>query len=319
MPSSHGGGFGGGGSFGGGGFHSSGGSHSGGGYTPRYSHRHFPGATRYSYMNPAGVMCVFYYAGRPTRVKKSSVALFAALLAFMLILTVIVPMLMMPRKLPASYCKYYDSYYVDNAGVIEAEDTEALNNALAAFYDKTGVQPVIYTLNVKDFPLKYGAPDKYGLEEYAYDLYLDLFDDEGHWLIVLVQFNSPSDSFGWIDMCGDDAQDIINDGFFKEFQRDMQNNLGRHGTSYGKEFTLCINNATERAFEKNGDVMAPVVMFILIFLFLDVFIGIALVSSIKQYFMINGYLDYEEKNARNEAMNEQQAFVKHDLDEDPFK
>ncbi len=316
MPSSHGGGFGGG-SHGGGGFHSSG-SHGGGASTPRYSNRAFPGATRYAYMNAAGVMCVFYYQGRPSRVKKGSFAMLAVLLAFFLILTVIIPMLMLPRKLSSYSCTFSGSYYDDNAGIVSSSDATPLKEALAAFYDKTGVQPYIYTLKAENFPKKYGSISKYSLENYAYDLYLRKFDDEGHWLIVFVEYDS-SPYFAWVDMCGDNATTIINDGFFKKFQNDMQEYLQSSPYTHAQALTKSFERATDRALEKNGDVMGPVVVFLFIFIALDVFIGIALVSAIKQYFIINGYLDYEENMKRNEKTAEQTVFVKNELDEDPFK
>ena len=190
MPSSHGGGFGGGFS-GGGGFHSSGGSHSGGGTnTPRFSNKSFPGATRYAYVNPAGIMCVFYYQGRPSRVKKSSITFLAVLLAFFIILSIVIPMLMLPRKLPESYCEFTGSYYSDNAGIISGSDADELNAAFSAFYEKTGVQPYLYTIKAENFPSKYGSISSYTLEEYAYDLYEKKFNDEGHWLIVFVEYDT---------------------------------------------------------------------------------------------------------------------------------
>lgn len=318
MPSSHGGGFGGGFS-GGGGFHSSGGSHSGGGTnTPRFSNKSFPGATRYAYVNPAGIMCVFYYQGRPSRVKKSSITFLAVLLAFFIILSIVIPMLMLPRKLPESYCEFTGPYYSDNAGIISGSDADELNAAFSAFYEKTGVQPYLYTIKAENFPSKYGSISSYTLEEYAYDLYEKKFNDEGHWLIVFVEYDK-SPYFAWVDMCGDNASSIVNDGFFKDFQYDMQTYLQSQPFTHAKAIAKCFNNATDRALEKNGDVLGPVIIFSLIFIFLDVFIGISLVASIKQYFIINGYLDYEEKNSKNKPIDNADVFKKNNLDQDVFR
>ena len=317
MPSSHGGGFGGGFS-GGGGFHSSGSHSSGGASTPRFSNKAFPGATRYAYVNPAGILCVFYYQGRPTRVKKSSITMLAVLLAFFIILSVVIPTLMMPRKLSEASCKFSGSYFSDNAGIVSYSQEDDLNAALAAFYEKTGVQPYLYTLKAENFPSKYGSITSHSLEEYAYDLYEKKFNDEGHWLIVFVEYDK-SPYFAWIDMCGDNASSIVNDGFFKDFQYDMQTYLQSQPYTHVQGIIKSFNNATERALEVNGDVIGPIVIFAMIFIFLDVFIGISLVASIKQYFMINGYLDYEEKNPKNKDVEDADVFKKNNLDQDVFR
>ena len=313
MPSSSGGGFGGGGSFGGG-FHSSGhssGSNSRG--TIPFSTIYFLGATRYHYINSKGRECTFYYKGRPSRVKASGIIGLVAILAVMIILSCVIPMLLIPRKLSDSFCIPKDSYYEDNASIINNQDE--LTASLAAFYDKTGVQPYIYTLKNTSFPSSYGKITPTSLENYAYDLYLSIFKDEGHWLIVFVEYENSS--FAWIDMHGDYTDNIINDDFFEDFQNDMQEYLESEPLTHAEAIKLAFDNATTRALKPTFSTVMPIVIFLGVFLVIIVVLVIQIVQSVKQYFLINGYLDYEK--AHPNVMSEPEASDLNELNSDPFK
>ena len=303
MPSSSGGGFGGGFSGGGGfngGFHSSG--HSGGRSGITYSTKPFPGSKRYQYVNNHGVMCIFFYAGTPKRIGRGNITLFAIVLAIALIITAIIPILVMPRHIASNYCIKTDYYYVDNAGIVD--NPEALNASLEAFYIKTGAQPVLYTIKAEDFPTYYNPKDPDGLEDYAFYLYKQLFKDEGHWLIVLVTFDEDP-YFGWVDMHGDDIDKIINDGFFEDFQKDMQNYLKDSSLTYGQALVKAYDNATESALKVNSSIWFSILLFVGIALIFVALITVGLVASVKERLQVNGYVDYIEKHPEEKAKNEE--------------
>lgn len=317
MPSSSGGGFGGGFSGGGGnfngGFHSSGGN--GGNNRLPYSNKAFPGATRYHYINSHGTMCFFYYAGTPTRVGRSGIVSIAIILAIALIIASIIPAFIIPRKISSHYCHPTDSYYIDNAGIVS--NAEALNTSFSAFYEKTGIQPVLYTLKADDFPSRYGTVTQYSLEDFAYDLYLDLFSDEGHWLIVFVEFDKDP-YFGWIDMHGDNTETVINDGFFEGFQNDMQTYLNSSSYTYEQAIVKAFDNATESSLKINSSIRTSLIMFSIIALLILAAIIYALVNTIKQRLTINGYVDYIEKHPEEKERSKEPDPTKI-KDEDIFK
>ncbi len=314
MPSSHGGGFGGGGSFGGG-FHSSG-PHSSGNYTPTYSRRPFPGATRYSYINRHGMMCYFFFAGTPRRIPRTNMILPIIILVIALIVASIIPLFMIPRKLSSRDCQFSGSYYEDDVGIIA--DKESLDSSFADFYEKTGVQPYLYIINADAFPKQYGNITKDSLESFAYDLYLYLFDDEGHWLILFVEYDS-SPYFGWIEMHGDLTARIINESFFKDFQKDMQTYLNDSRYTHEQGIVDAMNNATTNALKVNSSIVRDLIFFILIALFILAAIITWVVSSVKQTLTINGYVDYVEKHPEKAKPSKEEEDTSAILkDEDPF-
>ncbi len=295
MPHSSGGGFGGGGGHSGG-FHSSGGS--GGSHGPRFSTRPFSGARKYSYINRYGAVCVFYSVSRPTQKQKPIASIVPLIFALIIVLIVgaVVIANFIPSKLSSRKCNFTGEFYADNAGIVT--DVDALNESFDSFYEKTGVQPYLYTLNSSAFPSQYGDINKYSLEDYAYDLYLDLFNDEGHWLIVFVKYDS-SPYYGWIDMAGDDTDSIITSSFFNKFQQSMQTNLNAQAKSsfnYEKAIIISMDNATQNALNYNVTDFIPLIF---ISIFMLVFVGgiiAAIVQTVKHSLMINGYIDYVEKN-----------------------
>ena len=300
MPSSHGGGFGGGGGGGGsfgGGFHSSGGS--GGNHGPRITNRPFPGATRYSYINSRGVMCFFYSNSVPRRMSlRSNILMYGGLIIFFLIVGVFLITAAIPKKLAPSRITLKDSYYEDNAGIVTNADE--LNSSFNSFYELTGIQPYLYTIKSENYPKQYGRLDKYTLEDYAYDLYLDLFDDEGHFLIVFVKYDNIDPYFGWIEMHGDNTENIINEEFFEKFQKDMQKYLNyaknnEEAMDYCNAISTSFNNSLDYALNVSN-AKAEIIMYSLIFGGVIALLLYVLIASIKQALLVNGYVSYMEKN-----------------------
>ena len=331
MPSSHGGGFGGGGGGGsfGGGFHSSGGSGHSQNPGPRITNRPFHGARRYTYINSRGMMCFFYSNQTPRRTSlTSTILLYGGLIIFFIVLAAFLISSAVPKKMSKIYISPTSSYYEDNAGIVT--NANELNSEFNSFYELTGVQPYLYTIKAENFPKQYGAITKYTLEDFAYDLYIDQFSDEGHWLIVFVKYeNSPY--FGWVDMAGDYTQNIINDTFFNKFQKDMQRYLNT-ASQDGASITYCdaiitsFKNSEDYAFDMSSQARGQIIMYSFIFGGLVALMLYVLIKSIQQTLKVNGYVNYIEKNPEKAASS-----VSDDLeyvspqsytppqDEDPFK
>ena len=327
MPSSHGGGFSGGGGHGG--FHSSGGSHGSSGYTPRYSRtRPIPGATRYSYMNRHGHLCYFYYVGVPHRSSytKSIFPLvlgliFAvAIFAFMISATI-------PHKLSSSLCKEVDTVVLDNAGLFNNEESAALTKSLDKYYEKTGIQAVLYTLNDTEFPSGvYGNLSKYSLEDYAYDLYLDLFNDEGHLLIVYVNYTRYSTrGYMWLDMAGDNTSSAFTDDDFELLQTNMNNNLNNSKLSISEAIVKSFDKLTEKSLVIQTETKKEIIGLSVVGIALVGLLIFAIVRKIIEQKEINGYVDYA-KSRPDVSYNDmpkddpyRDIMTNRRPDEDPFK
>ena len=327
MPSSHGGGFSGGG--GGGSFHSSGGSHGNGGYSQRYSRtRPIPGARRYSYVNRYGHPCFFYYVGVPRRSSyiKSiwpliiGLIFITAIFAFMISATI-------PHKLSSSLCKEVDTVVLDNAGLFNNDESAALTKSLDKYYEKTGVQAVLYTLNDSDFPTRaYSYLNKNSLEEYAYDLYLNLFNDEGHLLIVYV--NYPNDSYRgymWLDMSGDNISSAFTDDDFELLQTNMNTNLNNSKLSVSEAIVKSFDKLTEESLTiRSGTRTELLGLSIIGIVFVGGIIFIIIRKIIEQK-EINGYVDYAKSHpdvSYNDMPKDdpyRDIMTNRRPDEDPFK
>ena len=115
----------------------------------------------------------------------------------------------------------YDTSIViqDDANIISNQ--QAVIEAFERFYEETGITPALKTLYKDEWSPKFQS-----LEKYAFALYLNLFKDEKHWLIVYSADPDLSDGFNnweWEGMQGDDTDSILSskesDLFNKTFQK----------------------------------------------------------------------------------------------------
>lgn len=300
MPSSHGGGFGGGGSFRGGGGFSSGGSGNG----PRFStKRPFPGATRFYYIGAYGRPYYFYYSGTPRRqnpiikiIPLVFISLFIAF-AFGIILSNF-----FPQKLKDSECAKTGVYLIDDANIVS--DENYFNNAVNGFLEETGIETTLLTLTESNFPKAYGSLDKYSLEDYAYDTYLNIFNDEGHYLIVFALYDNGE--YLWLDMTGDIASNLIDDDAFKVFQSYMIKNLDG-AQDKGVVIANALTEMQKVVFEKTSSDYLTFAIIIAFGALMLGFIIYSIISTVKQTLMINGYCDYKDKNKGDDFFNDMPA------------
>lgn len=96
------------------------------------------------------------------------------------------------------------SYYTDEIGWIGNET--ALTEGLKYFYAKTGVQPYVYitdTINGSNYP---SSSD---LNNFANDLYDELFTDEAHLLLVFFEFEGNAGNYMDYYVTGTQAKGVI--------------------------------------------------------------------------------------------------------------
>lgn len=228
MPHSGGGGSHSGGGHGGG---HSGGSHSGGASNPVRS-TYYPGASRYVYYHRGTPH--YFYSNRDPRTNKNGVAsrvpTFIVMVIFLCIgLFAGASGFTAPKKLTTAVEKA--PVIMDNDGLID--NSAALNTALKAFADKTGVVPIVATVHNEDWQGRYND-----LEAYAYDLYLNSCSDESHVLIVYSEPQTPDPQFNdwhWELMQGNDTDSILNEKVLKTFNSTLQAALTRRDKGVGDD------------------------------------------------------------------------------------
>ncbi len=291
MAGSRGGGFSGGGgrSFSGGGGFSSSGSRGGG--RTFSTRRSFPGATHYVYINAMGLNRGFYSSEVPKRKSYTgTIILFSVILVAIIAFGILAASSIYPTKLSSSYVEETGVYIKDDAGIIS--DTESFKEDMTLFYEKTGIEPFVYTLAESDFPDRiYGTLDKNSLEEFAYDSYYEFFADEGHYMLVFVKY--ADGEIMWLEMAGDDTVDLLDGQAFSIFQRSLTSAIAGD-EDFGKAVSKCLLDMSEYAFEITSEDKSGRVAIIIVFSFLAVLIVCGAVSSIRQIKMVNEYCDYQE-------------------------
>lgn len=254
MPHSSGGGSHGGGSHGGG-------SHGGSGRSSRRS-TYFPGAHKYVYYKDNRP--VYYYRAdtikTPEQRKKTNLAigLFLAFFYVLMIVSCLVGSFHHPKKLDMNYDTEILIY--DDIDVMTAKDEEQLREILEDFQNLTGITPAVITVPQSVWLGRYTT-----MENYAYDLYVNTFSDEKHWLIV---YSEPEvkDGFNdwhWEGMQGDDTDPVLTQKWADTFTD--------HAHKYLLDQKIGVAEAFARAFsDLMPDIMKtsfqPVVLFAVFFI-----------------------------------------------------
>ena len=260
---------GGGGSHGGG---SHGGSHGSHGSSSYRSSHYFHGARRFRKRYHDGREEYFYSRSKPVKTGISG-------LVFMLIFGSVFTVLMgigigseIPKRLNEEY-RTPSSRIYDNIDVIE--DDSELEDVLEEFNDLTGICPVVYTMTVQDYNREY-----VDLESFAYYQYLDMFDDEQHYLVVyaIPEYQVEDYRNGRMDIpdyevevvMGDETDNIITDNMKDRFKNDVYESLG-DGDRPEEAFESAFKSMTDSADKRlngNGNlkVFIPVIFVGLILL-----------------------------------------------------
>lgn len=152
-------------------------------------------------------------------------------------------------------------YYTDELGWIG--NRTKLESGLKYFYDKTGVQPYVY---ITDTVLGSHSPSLDDMEQYANQLYDELFTDEAHLLLLFFEYNSNSrymeyyvtgtQAKGVIDTeAGDIILDYIDRYYYYDGLSDgvlQQVVLRRGGPHYEKGAGIHGNRHGDRARRDSG-------------------------------------------------------------------
>lgn len=147
----------------------------------------------------------------------------------------------MPRRINTYYAEPVT--VKDDIDVINDED--ALKETLYEFYAKTGVPVTIMTKDNEEWKPHYNA-----LEYYAYDLYVNTYKDEDHWLIVYSSDGSVFNDWYFEGMQGDNTDKVLTKEITGKFNANLYKYLLNRNYS--------VDNAFIKAF---GDIYPDLMKF----------------------------------------------------------
>ncbi len=130
------------------------------------------------------------------------------------------------------------AYYEDHAGWIGSGSK--LEKGMKSFFSETGVQPYLYITETIDGDPK---PSDEVMEDFANALYDELFDDEGHLLVVFQEYQSDGNYFCWC-VAGKQAKTVF-DSEARDIFHDYIDHYYYTDLSEEEFFSL--------AFEKTGE------------------------------------------------------------------
>lgn len=227
---------------------------------PKVSSTMFDGATKYVFYRNNRPM--YYYSDYETGVVKKHRRLFfwVPFIIFMLIATV-------AAVQPSALTMEYDNtvFIADTLNVID--DSDALFDALEAFRDETGITPCVVTISNESWQGYYND-----LSAMAFDLYVNQFEDERHWLVVYSQPENPDPAFNdwyWEGIQGDDTDSIITEETADDFGMSLQKYLTNNRYSVGEALTKAFNDTTpvimDNADIDSDAVLGAIVLFVILF------------------------------------------------------
>ena len=172
-----------------------------------------------------------------------------------------------PERLPL---KYDTAIRIeDNIGCVQ--DEAALRNTMESFLDETGITLSLITDTNDAWEDYYNS-----MEYYAYDMYVQRFPDESHWLIVYTTDNGKDfDDWHFEGMQGDDTDIILPEQITNIFNQSMTKYL-MQGYSVDRALTKSLadiraEKLMDIRFDKTG---AAVITVITLFLVIHICITI---------------------------------------------
>ena len=239
MPHSSGGGSHGGGFHGGGGFHS-GGSHYNNHHThlnssivrPRFSRHIFPGAGAYYYYRFRRPH-IIYTSDIPAR--HSILAAWVTtifLLLFLAIPAIFIPLEASKKESGPLKTNYDTTIIIDDAGdYLTDEQESSLEHSFTSFLNYTGITPALVTKTID--------PSLISLKNYAYQEYLNRFEDEKHLLVVY----EGGDEWLYETMQGNDTDRILTEKAAYTFNRKIY-----YGLDEGKDIAAAIDSSLDEVW-----------------------------------------------------------------------
>ncbi len=273
----------------GGGSHSGGSHHSsshggrGGGSSVRYSRRPFRNARRFMYYNRSGEPCYIYSNTTP---KPMNIAIFIFQMIFLIpfvlagLFTSFTGFLVFrPAKPLKPVYTEPQTRIMDFADVID--NSSELEAVLKDFEDLTGISPCVATVYDSMWKNNYTS-----LENYAFDMYVNTFEDEQHFLVVYSEPENAAEldfvDWSWEGMQGNDTDFIITQANFSRFQTDLQTYLTKDSYSVGQAFTQAFKNSEDYIMSSNSNLSAaaPVIIFAVIW---NLIVFVMIFSIIKSF------------------------------------
>ncbi|MBR6959117.1 MAG: hypothetical protein IKH76_01420, partial [Clostridiales bacterium] len=153
--------------------------------------------------------------------------------------------------IPVKLGSYPDTKIVidDRTGILSPVEEENLRDKFEVFQYKTNITPAMITVNNEDWNKNYTS-----LENYAYDLYVNTFDDESHWLFVYSQPVNKTSGFVdwyWEGMQGDLTDKILTPGKTTRFNNNVQRKLLKDDYTVGDAFAEAVNELSGTVMEVN--------------------------------------------------------------------
>lgn len=140
----------------------------------------------------------------------------------------------MPKKVVNSPENLHKQVMIwDSIGAIDDDVLPELEQAMQQFEDKTGIEPALVTLDNSKW-LPYTT-----LENYAYEYYLNLFNDEKHWLLVYstdTELIQSYEDWYWEGMQGDDTDGVLTERITDNFTNKVHADLLKQNVSVGEAF-----------------------------------------------------------------------------------
>lgn len=275
----------------------------GGGTAVRFSRKPFRNSRRYMYYNRRGEPRYIYSNSIPKTISKPvNIGLFIFQLLFLIpfvvvgLITTLTSFLILraPKPLKPVYSEP-QTRIMDFADVIS--NSSELEAVLEDFEELTGISPCVAAVYDSMWKNNYTS-----LENYAYDMYVNTFDDEQHFLLVYSEPDNAADldfvDWSWEGMQGNDTDSIISEAKFSRFQSDLQMYLTKDSCSVGQAFTQAFKNSENYIMDRNSDIGAflSVLLFAAIW---DLFVFGILYSTIRSF--IYGCRNYTEVS--NDEMN----------------
>ncbi len=283
----------GGGSHSGGSHGSSSGGHHGGSSGPVISRKPFTNSRRFRYYDRRGIEHYVYSTQMPK--KMSTITLIITLIMFspFLLVGIISFSTLMPVKPLTPVYEVPDVHIEDHIGTID--NNSSLEKTLKDFEELTGISP--YIITVYDSEWQDNFVD---LIDYSYDLYVNHFDDEQHFLIVYSEPENADElsfvDWRWEAMQGDETDSIITEENFARFQDDLQEGLTKNNISTGDAMENAFINSLDYMMKIDKNALAANLFFPIVW---NSIVLVFIISYIKNFIVSRRV--YEEVPMENAA------------------
>lgn len=277
-----------------------------------FSKKSFVGSRKYYYFDKFGEKRFFFYKGVP--VKKDKWAIIVSGIFFVLLYILFISLLIytfLPSKLESEKCNFYEDYVFDN-GVFEANEKDYLTTALDKFYKETGIQPFVYSVYFHDLPIEYKPIDDNTLDKFAKKIYSETFDDEGHFLLLIVEseyLENPTKA--WTGYIGKDAENIFDKEKFETFESDLNVRITDESTA--KAVGDTVISSIDIIMRKSKSEKALLTVAILFFATLIILTIFGSLKSLRIAKQINEYCDYRSSQGGKDFI-ERDNLLKNDIE-----